>query len=69
MSHAHGYVQVGIHDTDAATWATLAKVFPVKSAETSTWIELVDRATDIKVTFFKSGSGDEPAETEAEAAP
>jgi hypothetical protein len=48
-----GAVDVRIHDADEATWDTLAKVFAVKTAETATWIELVDVATGVRVTFFK----------------
>ncbi len=50
---SHGAVTIRIHDTDEATWETLAKVFVVKTVETTTWIELIDRDTDISVAFFK----------------
>lgn len=51
-----GNVDVRIHDTDEVTWATLEKAFPVKRAGaegSTTWIEVVDVETGIRLTFFK----------------
>jgi hypothetical protein len=65
----HGVVVVRIHETDVTTWETLAKVCHVQTSDTTSWIELVDPATDITVTFFTSviALDNEPEEAEEPA--
>lgn len=51
---AKGEIEVRLHDLDAETWDTLAKAFTVRSSNTTTWVEVRDRDTNIRLVFFKA---------------